>query len=43
MEDITQSKGFLRMGNQDILAKANEYISLEQDGFFRRQVEALVA
>ena len=31
------------MGNQDILAKANEYISLEQDGFFRRQVEALVA
>lgn len=31
------------MDNQAILAKAHEYISLEQDDFFRTQVEALVA
>ena len=31
------------MDNQTLLAKANEYISLEQDDFFRKQVEKLVA
>ena len=31
------------MNNQSIVAKAREYVSLEQDAFFRTQVEALLA